>query len=191
MDATVGGERSRAGERRDVHERDRARWAMLLPLAGIAAIGCAASRVPTTSAPGDARSAEGILTGCQRAAMGTGTVRYDCQGFSAVANDAQQDTADPDGDVDQLVASIVEEFEPMREKLGARVRVEKSVIEVEGAETHAAKVSADDPKDAGRSFAAGYVIVSGTRRLVCTTRAGDGMETCQPAMRALLHRTNR
>jgi hypothetical protein len=164
----------------------------MLPLACVAAMGCASSPVPAADAPNGGPSAEKILTGCRKQAAQAGAVRYDCQGFSAVADDAPQDRpTDPDGDVDQLVAGIVEEFEPMREKLGARVRVEKSVIEVEGAETHAAKVSADDPKDAGRSLAAGYVIVSGTRRLVCTTVAGDGMETCEPAMRALLRRANR
>lgn len=157
-----------------------------------AAIGCASTRAPAPPDRNGGPPADAILAGCQRLTEGGGAVRYDCQGFSAVADDAPAGPADdPDSDVDELVAGVVKEFGPLREKLGARVRVEKSVLEVDGRAAHAAKVSADDPAKAGRYFAAGYVIVSGHHRLVCTTRAGDGIESCEPAMRALLDRGTR
>jgi hypothetical protein len=165
--------------------------ATVLELACLALIGCASSGPPAAGSVG-AASADKALTGCARVAARDGAVRYACRGFSAVAADEPAERAgDPDGEVEELVAGIVDEFQPMREKLGARVRVETSILEVEGREAHAAKVSADDPTHAGRYFAAGYVIVSGKRRLVCTTQAGDGTETCEPAMRALLDRPQR
>jgi hypothetical protein len=164
---------------------------MAMLLAGVGLAGCASSPAPAAEGAKGA-PADAIFAGCRKLAVGEGAVRYDCQGFSAVADDAPADPAgDPNGEVDQLVAGVVKDFGPLREKLGARVRVEKSVLEVEGRETHAAKVSADDPAKAGRYFAAGYVIVSGNRRLVCTTSAGDGVESCEPAMRALLDRGHR
>jgi hypothetical protein len=157
-----------------------------------AVIGCASTRAPAPQGPNGAPGADAILAGCQRLAEGGGAIRYACHGFSAVADDAPADPADdPDSDVDELVAGVVKDFGPLREKLGARVRVEKSVLEVDGRAAHAAKVSADDPAKAGRYFAAGYVIVSGQRRLVCTTSGGDGMESCESAMRALLDRGTR
>ena len=117
----------------------------------VALIGCASTRAPAPPGPNGAPPADAILAGCQRVAEGSGAVRYDCRGFSAVAEDARDDPAgDPDSDVDELVAGVVKEFGPLRDKLGARVRVEKSVLEVGGRAAHAAKVSADDPATAGR-----------------------------------------
>ena len=160
----------------------------MLWLACVAVMGCASSPAPAPEGPTET-TAQKILAGCKEQAVGPGAVRYDCQGFFAVADEAPAGGADdPDSDVDELVAEVVQEFGPLRDKFGARVRVEKSVLEVEGRATHAAKVSADDPAKAGRPFAAGYVMVSGNRRLVCTTKAGDGMESCGPAMRVLLDR---
>jgi hypothetical protein len=168
----------------------------MLLLASSAVISCASSHAAAPEASSGAPAPERILAGCKERPLPSGAVRYDCQGFRAVEDDAPDGAGDPDGEVDELVAGVVQEFGPLREKLGARVRVEKSTLEVGGRETHAAKVSADDPARAGRTFAAGYVIVSGHRRLVCTTQAGggqmgDGQESCGPAMRLLLDRGGR
>ena len=104
----------------------------MLWLACVAVMGCASSPAPAPEGPTET-TAQKILAGCKEQAVGPGAVRYDCQGFFAVADEAPAGGADdPDSDVDELVAEVVQEFGPLRDKFGARVRVEKSVLEDAG-----------------------------------------------------------
>ena len=140
--------------------------------------GCAAPKpVATKTSPVD---------DCHMVNVGSG-LRYDCDGYTAAFHDDPPNAPEnPQRNLDQIVAGLVEGLQPLREKLNAKIRVERSVQRIGGKSVLAATVMVDDPTTGGRSVAAGNAVAAGRRGILCTATAGAGMERCGAVIRYLL-----
>ena len=140
--------------------------------------GCAAPKpVATKTSPVD---------DCRMVNVGSG-LRYDCEGFTAAFHDDPPNAPEnPQGNLDRIVAGLVEGLQPLRDKLNAKIRVERSVQKIGGKSVLAATVVVDDPTAVEKSFAAGTAVAAGRRGILCSATTGAGMERCGPVIRYLL-----
>jgi hypothetical protein len=114
-------------------------------------------------------------------------LRYDCEGFTAAFHDEPPETpTDARANLDAMVTGLVQGFEPLRERFGAKIRVEKSPRRIAGHDVLAAEVLVDHPTMAGMYYAAGYAVVAGHRGILCSASTGVGMDRCGPVIRYLL-----
>ena len=146
-------------------------------LAGAGA-GCAEPRpVPSKTTPVD---------DCHLLNIGTGQ-RYDCDGFTAAFHDEAPDIlVNPQRSLDLMVAGLVADLQLLVDRLGAKIRVERSVRKIAGKNVLAARVMVDDSVTPWTTYAAGYAVVAGHRGILCTAEHGAVMERCEPVIRFLV-----
>jgi hypothetical protein len=138
------------------------------------------------AAPKPVASKTTPVDGCHMVNVGTG-LRYDCDGLTAAFHDEPPSApVDPQRNLDDMVAALVEGFRQLADRFDAKLRVEKSAREIAGKSVLSAEVVVDHPTARGVSYASGYAVVVGHRGIVCTVASGDGRDRCAPVIRFLV-----
>jgi hypothetical protein len=149
----------------------------------LGAAGCASSKPPAPTFPTP-------VDGCRMVNVGEG-LRYDCDGFTVAFHDAPPNAPKgSQGQLDEIVAGLVQVLQPQLQRTGAKVRVDRSEEKMGGKSVLAAKVTLEPPA-AGADYAGGSAVVAGRRAIMCSATTPAGMERCRPVMQFLVEDRSR
>jgi len=155
-----------------------------LPLTLLCTGACAPKSSPqspagASSAPESSTATPPPLTTCRRTAQQNGSDEYDCGEHKVTIIVGESENVD--AAIDDVANALAEGFELLRQKRGAKLRIEK-FTEFDYRGVRAAKVVAERPDEQGSYFAVAYAVATQRLVAICIGITSQGMERCSPVL---------